>query len=391
MTTTDEGPSQVPRITTPAPPTATSSHSLALSANKNKNWRANYLRALNIVTPDVTTWTRGRHVSAPETSRRPTATQLTGSGRSELLTTSRRRHVAGAEEGTRRSSSGTSSSCSSCSSSSHHHLSTRGRSISTSKSRRGASPCDTDKTSMYAFGLRSHLFRARRATSRCDYGGVRGYPGKSAPIKIPKSVEVASPTASASSPTEDESNRAVECLQVQRRPCSTRNYPNPAAESKSSTMQLLSWEEPLAMLGQSEWPLQKCNSSNEVVKSPVDCRWSSRRPDGIVEECEETEEEDADGCTQSEDDDEGIFKMEFDSESTGGKVASVNKRANKEKERINVSQRRTSCLDDVRGMDDSKVVTPLSASFVPPHQMVEHGCFSLGLRDKLKRKPGVYC
>uniref|UniRef100_M4BG85 Uncharacterized protein n=1 Tax=Hyaloperonospora arabidopsidis (strain Emoy2) TaxID=559515 RepID=M4BG85_HYAAE len=390
MTTTFEGPTQVPRIT-PAP-TTTSSHSLALSANKNKNWRANYLRALNIVTPDVTTWTRGRHVSATDTYRRPTANQLTGSGRSELLTTSRRRIVAGAEEGTRRSSSGNSSSCSSCSSSSNHH-STRGRSISTSKSRRGASPGDTDKTSMYVFGLRSHLFRARRATNRSDYGAVRGCSGKSAPIKIPKSVEVASPTATVSSPFEDESNRAVECLQVQRRPFSTRDYPNPAAEPKSSTVQLLSWEESLAMRGQREWLLERenRNSSNEVVEIPVDCRWSSRRPDGIVEECEETEEEDLDGCTQSEDDDEGIFKMEFDSGSTGGKVISVNKRANKERERVNVSQRRPSCLNDAGGTDENEVVTPLSASFVPPHQMVEHGCFSLGLRDKLKRKPGVYC
>lgn len=37
--------------------------------------------------------------------------------------------------------------------------------------------------------------------------------------------------------------------------------------------------------------------------------------------------------------------------------------------------------------DDADEFRALSESFVPPHQMVERDCFSLGLRDELKRRP----
>ena len=107
-----------------------------------------------------------------------------------------------------------------------------------------------------------------------------------------------------------------------------------------------------------------------------------------------------DGWTCSEDEEEDIFKMEFDSGATaaaaaggGGTVCRTQRRASKGRPRADVGRcrpRRDEDDNDGRA-DATDVVTPLSASFVPPHQLVEHGCFSLGLRDELKRKPGVYC
>ncbi|CAI5713963.1 unnamed protein product [Hyaloperonospora brassicae] len=392
MTMTCQRPPSVAALAPPSTPmtsnsNSSNSHRLALCANKNKNWRANYLRALNIVTPDVTTsGAPTPPVVRRETCRRTTATQLTGSGRSELVVaTSRRWTGTGPDDN------------SSSNSNSTHASSTRGRSVSTSsrpnrsrsssKSRRGGSPGD-DRTSKYVFGLRSHLFRARRVANRSDYGAM-GPSGQSAPIKIPtRALVTALPVVA--SPAANEVDRAAgKCLQGQQRRCSRTDYADPAADSQTSAVQLLSWEEPLAMLGQSGWPLER---DERQVRS---CR-RSRRPHGIAEECDDTEDEDVDVWTHSEDEGEDIFKMEFDSGATaaGGNACRTQRRASKGRPRANVGRcrpRRSVNEDDDGRADATDAVTHLSASFVPPHQLVEHGCFSLGLRDELKRKPGVYC
>ncbi|KAJ8525462.1 hypothetical protein ON010_g15651 [Phytophthora cinnamomi] len=174
-------------------------------------------------------------------------------------------------------------------------------------------------------------------------------------------------------------------------------------------VQLLSWEEPSVMLGSGGWPLEsdKRSSSNNDISAGVAIPMSrndggrSRRPSrpysgpgGIAEECEDTEDEDADGLTNTEeDDDDDIFKMEFEGEG-GDSNASNNvfrsKRASSGRRRVELRHHRPGGFDDFDDDEEDDVVTPLSASFVPPHQMVERGCFSLGLRDELKRKPGLH-
>lgn len=147
------------------------------------------------------------------------------------------------------------------------------------------------------------------------------------------------------------------------------------------------------MLGNGGWPLESEKRNNGLVNgSDNRGRRSSRPysgPEGIAEECEDTEEEDLDGFTNTEDDeDDDIFKMEFDGDSKASNNV-FREQATKVKQRENLRQRRPGGFD-VFDDEEDDVVTPLSASFVPPHQMVERGCFSLGLRDELKRKPGVH-
>ncbi|ETK75308.1 hypothetical protein L915_18067 [Phytophthora nicotianae] len=354
-------------------PMANSSQRMALNANKNKNWRANYLRALNIFTPDLATSTRGRYGPSGDGNRRPTA-----NGRAE--TSSRRRTATATDETTRRPESNNSRGRSTVSVSTSARQSSR--STSSSRSRRGTSPSE-DKTSSYVFGLRSHLFRARRMAPKSDQMVVDRV---SAPIEIPTGSCATSPTAI---PSRDEKDS--EC---RRRRGSSNDFQN-SNDPKQPMMQLLSWEEPAMMLGNGGWPLEsKKRSNNDGLAIPVN-NGRSRRPysgpHGIAEECEDTEDE---GLTNTEDDDDDIFKMEFEGEDSDSNASSNvfrGKQKTKEKRRVGMDlrQRRQGGFDDFDDDEEDDVVTPLSASFVPPHQMVERGCFSLGLRDELKRKPGM--
>ncbi|OWZ23141.1 hypothetical protein PHMEG_0002010 [Phytophthora megakarya] len=269
-----------------------------MALNAKKNWRANYLRALNIFTPDLATPSRPRHTqqttTRPQSNRRDTRP-------------SRRRSTPAEEK-------------------------------------------EKDKDKSYVFGLRSHLFRARRlAPSEITVDHV------SAPIEIPTGPRTPTPK---SDKVERNSERRSNEFQ--------------SSKELNQPMQLLSWEEPSVMLG-NEWPLESEKRNSGV-------RYSG--PHSIAEECEDTEEE----VLTTEDDDDDIFKMEFDDNDVN--TSSNVFRGKREKERRTKDlQRRPGRFDD---LDDRDVVTPLSASFVPPHQMVERGCFSLGLRDELKRKPSVH-
>lgn len=110
---------------------------------------------------------------------------------------------------------------------------------------------------------------------------------------------------------------------------------------------------------------------------------------GGVEQNYDSELED---LTRTDDEDE-IFKMEFDrigNDCTASRNEGRPEQGVKDDQEVDVQQRRPRPFYD---FDDDAVrdgVTPLSASFVPPHQMVEHGCFSLGLRDQLKHKPRLH-
>ncbi|KAG7395690.1 hypothetical protein PHYBOEH_003329 [Phytophthora boehmeriae] len=355
---------------------ATTSQRLAASTNKNKNWRANYLRALNIFTPDLQTSTRGRHVSSGD-SRRPNA----ASGRSRRATTATdqvpSRPVSSNSSNTRGRPSGSTST-------SGRQSSRSGSSRSHSRTR-GSSPAD-EKPSTYVFGLRQHLFRARR-TPRSELTVVDRV---SAPIEIPTGVSVTSPTEI---PTRADklSGRRDSSSRRQRGSSNCSDFQN--STDKQQPMQLLSWEEPSVMLGNGAWSIEsdKRNERSAGVAIPVDrSRRSSRPYEGIAEECEDTEDDEPTHPENEEDDD--IFKMEFDGEdSSASRNVFRGTRASSERRRGELHRRIPGGLD---GFDDddeeNDVVQPLSASFVPPHQMVERGCFSLGLRDELKRKPGLH-
>ncbi|KAK1942695.1 hypothetical protein P3T76_006194 [Phytophthora citrophthora] len=359
---------------------------MALNANKNKNWRANYLRALNIFTPDLATSTRGRYGPA-DAGRRTGSSQQAQPGRSEV--SSRRRPAATdtVEEIARRPSSNNSRGRSSVSTSTSARQSSS-RSGSSSRNRRGTSPSE-EKNSSYVFGLRSHLFRARRLATRNDVVVDR----VSAPIEIPTGSSVTLPTAI---PSRGDKLLERRDSETHRRRGNSNDFQN--SNDPKQPMQLLSWEEPSVMLGSGGWPLEseKRNNNNglaiHVDRNDSRARRSSRPysgPEGIAEECEDTEEEDLDGLTNTEDDeDDDIFKMEFEGDSKASNNV-FRERTAKNKRHENLRQRRPGGFDDFDDEEDD-VVTPLSASFVPPHQMVERGCFSLGLRDELKRKPGVH-
>lgn len=322
---------------------ANSSQRLALSANKNKNWRANYLRALNIFTPDLQTSTRGRHVSSEgrrAERRRPEEPR-------------RRPEEPRREEpkppSTRASSSNSARSSRSGSSTRSHNQ---------------------EKASTYVFGMRQHLFRARRPP-RSDFMTVDHV---SAPIEIPTGTSVTSPTEIPSRADKLDRNS------MQRRRGSSNDFQG--STDKQPMMQLLSWEEPSVMLGSGGWPLES-EKRDELGRR-------SRPYAGIAEEYEDTEDDEP--TTTENDDDDDIFKMEFDGEGSGSNAGKNVFRGtrSKDRRRAELQRRRPEGLDDLDDDEESDAVTPLSASFVPPHQMVERGCFSLGLRDELKRKPGVH-
>ncbi|GMF10426.1 unnamed protein product [Phytophthora lilii] len=379
---------------------AASGQRMAVSnASRTKNWRANYLRALNIFTPDLTTSTRGRHVPSADAAGRRPAPQQAGNGRADA-TSGRRRTAAPAstDEATRRVAS-TSNSSRGRSSVSTSARQSSSRSGSSSRSRRSTSPSN-DKASSYVFGLRSHLFRAKRLTARSDLMVVDRV---SAPIEIPTGTSATSPTAIPSRGDKLSDRRDSES---HRRRGSSHDFQN--STDKQPMMQLLSWEEPSVMLGNAGCPLEseKRNSDSDSVSAGMAIPMNrsdggrSRRcsrpysgPDGIAEECEDTEDEDADGLTNTEDDDDDdIFKMEFEGEGSDSNASSNvfrGNRASKDRRRVELRQRRPGAFDDFDDDEDDDVVQPLSASFVPPHQMVERGCFSLGLRDEFKRKPGM--
>ncbi|CEG42433.1 uncharacterized protein PHALS_12710 [Plasmopara halstedii] len=195
----------------------------------------------------------------------------------------------------------------------------------------------------------------------------------SAPIEIP----TGSPTASSCHGSQLVESRKSHDLQESDDPT-------------QSTMQLFSWEEPSVMLGNGCWPLE---SDKRICTKGVGLnrnegrRWVSRLFSNSDDIVENREDADFEGSTIAEDDDD-IFKMEVDegSNSTARRSVFRDNRTTNTKRRGDIRPHRPGILD---GLDGNNGVMPLSASFVPPHQMVQRGCFSLGLRDQLKRKPGV--
>ncbi|RLN46606.1 hypothetical protein BBJ28_00014320 [Nothophytophthora sp. Chile5] len=384
------------------------SQRVALSANRNKNWRANYLRALNIFTPDVRTPSRGLYpangdavASASRRIQQQRSGRVDGVTAMTAASSSRRRPAATSE----RSGNGSNSSgdgrgrVATSSATSSARQSSRTSSSRSRSRQRGTSPSEDKSASSYVFGLRSNLFRARRPTPRSEFMVVDRV---SAPIEIPTGSCAASPMAISHKLADGRDSDS------QRRRGRSINSGSTSdfliSTDKQPTVQLLSWEEPAVMLGTGGWPLESDKRNGDsglgvglAMGMGRNDRGRSTQPflsrDGIAEECEETEDEDADARDRPDDADDDIFMMEFEGSEGATNDDSNNLfRASKERrrrDRHKVSERlRPGDLDD----DDDGGGggnQALSESFVPPHQMVERDCFSLGLRDELKRKPGV--
>lgn len=428
-----------------------SSGRAVLGAAKHKNWRANYLRALNIYTPDVdparvrfaadaaVARQRSRSSTAPGVPAVPSAPVAETVG-----TSSRRRGFLGHRingddltGNTRRSNSSANSSNSSGNRSAgsavsrllgRHHSRSNGSNNSNANTASGSPP--DEKNGAYVFGMRSHLFRARRPTSRNDYLVVDRV---SAPIEIPTSQ---TPTHTR---TPHASERSSNCKSPTSVDCEGRSKPQ--YQQQQQPAQLLSWEEPSVMMSDSGWPLEvdkpSANrfydrESNQFESNdlpfvanrrppthPVRTsgEFSNRfaRPCGIgipEEECEDTEDDETldldrvDDSRDDEDDDDDIFKMEElgseDSDSAGPRQQQLRRTSSGryrsdpfvggDHSAMSAGRRRGSLPTPTsarrRGnQDEADEFRALSESFVPPHQMVERDCFSLGLRDELKRRP----
>ncbi|RLN92184.1 hypothetical protein BBJ28_00010502 [Nothophytophthora sp. Chile5] len=389
------------------------SQRVALSANRNKNWRANYLRALNIFTPDVRTSSRGLYptnTDAAASSSRRTQQQRSGRADGATATTtasnssSRRRPMTTSE----RSGNGSNSSdgrgrvtTSASVSTSSARQSSRTSSSRSRSRQRGSSPSEDKGASSYVFGLRSNLFRARRPTPRSEFMVVDRV---SAPIEIPTGSCAASPMAISHKLADGRDSDSHRRRDRSIHSGSTSDFLS--STDKQPIVQLLSWEEPAVMLGTGGWPLEsdKRNGNSGLgvgfaMGMGRNDRGRSTQPflsrGGIAEECEETEDEDVDvdARERPDDADDDIFMMEFEGSEGATNDDSNNLfRASKERrrrDRHKVSERlRPGDLDeDEDGGGGGNQA--LSESFVPPHQMVERDCFSLGLRDEFKRKPGV--
>lgn len=310
-----------------------SSGRAALGAARHKNWRASYLRALNIYPPEVNA-ARGRvpvprpsHVHARPRGRR---TEDGGPPVAEPSAGSRSSRSSGASSAVGRL------------------LGRRSGGLPPAPGPPGASPPE-DKGG-YVFGMRAHLFRARR-------------PARPDVLVVDR---VSAPIAIRGPPGDDMSATG------------------PAdREGTNQTPQLLSWEEPAVMLGDHRYQY----------------RFDPRLDPRLDRHAEPEDDSGDDGRTEdldAADDDDDIFKMDaLDGDDdkphpwcpdAGVMVPSVAVPIG------NVASRRRGSLPIARPRGDNQHedarARPLSESFVPPHQLVQRGdCFSLGLRDELKRRP----
>lgn len=164
--------------------------------------------------------------------------------------------------------------------------------------------------------------------------------------------------------------------------------------------QLLSWEEPLAMMAaagavSAGLPMDQSTTAKLGIDNSLYDMY-----DNYVDECGDTEEEDDDDDKDTEADDlfdEGaMFEMEdFDNEFSNNNNSNNDSKVQRRRRSSSLvgSNQRPNLLPrphSVRQISTNKDLfgmQTLPESFVPPHQMIERDCFSIGLRDQLKRRP----
>lgn len=127
-------------------------------------------------------------------------------------------------------------------------------------------------------------------------------------------------------------------------------------------------------------------SMNNRSKNPVPLlSWEEPVASPAAADDEEEEEEDDLEEDEDDDDDDHIFAMEEVHDES--RCTSTNRTRNgKSRRRL-----RTESLSIISSGREKRVHhafgADLSKSFVPPHQLVERNCFSIGLRDELRRRP----
>ncbi|GLD98894.1 hypothetical protein PINS_up021810 [Pythium insidiosum] len=216
----------------------------------------------------------------------------------------------------------------------------------------------------YGFALRPGISRGRR----CHTDPFDLEERVSAPIQIPSASSVNNQLDGNGS---SGSRRAEPLSTARRKMESPHQIPAPS-------VRLLSWEEPVAMLAAANAVSKGWNVPTTEIEVGV-CR------DNNTDEFELGLGPDShlDGDFDDEDDDEDeIFEMEeLDSD-----PASPEPLAPKSRRRI-----RTASLNVVQNGREKRSMHAhdrgLPQSFVPPHQLVQRDCFSIGLRDELKRRP----
>lgn len=318
----------------------------------DKNWRGKYLRALNIYTPEVAFSKEKRGSEGSPKAR---------AGRSDVDCGSLSRSYD--------SSTGNSDPVPLDVIQSTHKLGERVRpsaAMSRMKARarghlRTESSAEAFVANGYGFQLRPALSRGRR----CHTDPFVLDEHVSAPIQIPQPARCEGALKHQGS-----SNRLLD----RRRESEDRVDAVPA-------VRLLSWEEPVAMQAAAKAlsagiPIDQTTHTLGINDSVV-------INDVLVEDYDSSESE-----TEDNDHEDGIFTME-------GLDDEMQKPCTRKRAASPLRTRRdrtvsASVVIDEHHREEASLLgrkEELSASFVPPHQMVERDCFSLGLQNEFKRRP----
>lgn len=401
------------------------------STSSTGNWRGKYLRALNISAPEVDVSRKtprsasGSCSSATSTSSAATQQQLRRArsyrvDANRSVTFSRSFHTATEREGDEFQARVN-----------RYQVSHLARTSSRRQLQSGG-PGGSNSRSAYGFAVKPDLARGRR----CHTDPVVSDDKVSAPIEIPSGAAgtVLSTGATLSDIVGDNNSdsRYSSRSPLARHSSRSSNNNNASHYRLDATAgKLLSWEEPSVMLALE--PQQLGGLDMAFSNLHLDRRSSSRSGatgtsgddlfycDEFVDtddEEDDDEDDDEGAAVMSSDDDDPIFAMEdFDSdpsrESSRGDNNNDSGLARKSSSSRDKSRRRlrtaasasmlvapppsgrTAALSrfhSVRqlrcgsGSSSSSHGLELPASFVPPHEMIQRDCFSIGLRDEFKRR-----
>lgn len=369
-----------------------SKSSTATSARKapptaSQNWRGKYLRALNISTPEVDV-TRKRAALASSASSSSLATGTASQQQQQLMRRARSCRTMAASRDAGDSAM-------------------RGM-----RSRRQQLLQRQSASAEYGFAVKPDLARGRR----CHTAPVVVADDKvSAPIEIPCAVSGFAGTAKLSDitnlDTTDSSN-------------SSRRFEHRSADGGLDNQRgkLLSWEDPVAMLGAAPTTTTTASPkagrvggldiafSQILVSDRFGVAAASSENEFFCDEFVEDPEDDEAECSDSDnndsDDDDQIFEMEdFENDKNSSNNNDDESSSSRSRLKSGRSRRqRTASLSTATSPSSRAAALPrfhsarhmrcppssaseLPESFVPPHKLVQRDVFSLGLRDKFKRRP----
>lgn len=378
----------------------------------DKNWRGKYLRALNICPREgevhrkrAVTDGGGTRRARPQQASQPTSQAAPTSATSGIaLTTSRssRSHSSSASANNRRPTPSRDDDVGSRT----HHLQ------AALAGRHGAVP--TERRHHEAPSLRRPIrsnssSHSSSTSTRNSFGIVRkptvGTQRNKQPTSEPLFALEERLSAPISIPTPTTKSSAISIGKVsdldggssRLNKLSSRTESHYLDNNRKHGSQLLSWEEPVAMMAaagavSAGLPLDQSTTAKLGIDNSLYDMY-----DNYVDECGDTEEEDDDDDDKDTEADDlfnegAMFEMEdFDNELSSNNISKAQRR--RRSSSLVGSNQRPNLLPrphSVRQMSTNKdlfSMQTLPESFVPPHQMIERDCFSIGLRDQLKRRP----